>query len=597
VPPFRNSMKKIIIDTECYKNFFLLAIMDLETEKVRSFRLTPDEPFDSSMVTKIMQNNLTISFNGQSYDLPLITAAVQGTGNQHLKNLSDKIIQSKMPWQVLRDTQIRIPSKWNHIDLINIAPGQASLKIYGGRLNLHTLQDLPYEPDMVLSPEQMAKLEDYCVNDLKLTAALYQALLPQIKLRQEMSCKYNLDLRSKSDAQIAEKVLTNELQQVGVTVKKPGQFNPGDTFKYNPPKWLRFDDQELKRLLSDAKQTEFTIKQKGGVGLPVELGRKVKYNGAEYKVGIGGLHSCEKKQAVKPGADEVLFDADFASFYPSIILLEGYFPRHLTPKFLEIYRSIVNRRLEAKSQKDTVTANSLKIVINASFGKFGNKYSVLYSPELLISVTLTGQLALLMLIEQVTQAGAQVVSANTDGLVILSTKEKLPDVRQAMFDFELTSGFFLEENQYQALFSESVNNYLAIKSDGSAKGKGTFAKNSLSKNPQFPVCAEAVQKLLTSGIAIENTINCCEDIKKFISLRTVGGGAIWQDQKLGKVVRWYISTESSEPILYQKNGNKVPRTDRAVPLMTLPGSVPEDLDRDFYINESHKLLKRTGFNV
>ena len=75
---------------------------------------------------------------------------------------------------------------------------------------------------------------------------------------------------------------------------------------------------------------------------------------------------------------------------------------------MNIYQSIVKRRLEAKAKGDTVTADSLKITVNGSFGKFGSKYSFLYSPDLLINTTLTGQLTLLMLIEMITLAGGTV---------------------------------------------------------------------------------------------------------------------------------------------------------------------------------------------
>src|SRR3546814_14028970 len=50
-------------------------------------------------------------------------------------------------------------------------------------------------------------------------------------------------------------------------------------------------------------------------------------------------------------------------------------------------------------------ADSLKIVINGSFGKFGSKYSILYAPNFLTQTTLTGQLSILLLIEMLEMAG------------------------------------------------------------------------------------------------------------------------------------------------------------------------------------------------
>ena len=56
--------------------------------------------------------------------------------------------------------------------------------------------------------------------------------------------------------------------------------------------------------------------------------------------------------------------------------------------------------IEAKAQLAMYQAedSSKKIQINGSFGKLGSKYSLLYAPDLLLQTTITGQLALLMLI-------------------------------------------------------------------------------------------------------------------------------------------------------------------------------------------------------
>lgn len=341
-------MKTIVLDTECYSNFFLLAFQDVASGKVVTIRKTEDVEFDALRARRVLAQNRTVSFNGLSYDLPLICLALGGASNASLKSLSDKIIKSKQPWQVLRNADIEIPA-WDHVDIMNVAPGQSGLKLYGGRIHAEMLQDLPYDPATILTPDQMDLLEEYCINDLDLTRQLYLTLLPQIQLREKMGEQYGLDLRSKGDAQIAEAVLKHELESVGVHVTRP-TIKPGTTFKYSAPSWITFDDPELVQLLMDSTDTTFKVQPQGGVAIPANLGRKVSFSGAQYTVGIGGLHSNETGQAVKPGPDEVLFDADFASYYPSIILGESYYPRHLGGKFLDVYRDVFSERLRAKAR-------------------------------------------------------------------------------------------------------------------------------------------------------------------------------------------------------------------------------------------------------
>ena len=70
----------------------------------------------------------------------------------------------------------------------------------------------------------------------------------------------------------------------------------------------------------------------------------------------------------------------------------------------------------------------------------------------------------------------------------------------------------------------------------------------------------------------------------------VKGGAKWRGTKLGRVARFYWST-AGEPIVYVLNGNKVPRTDGARPLMCLDDRVPDDLDRARYVAEAKKLAR------
>lgn len=260
----------------------------------------------------------------------------------------------------------------------------------------------------------------------------------------------------------------------------------------------------------------------------------------------------------------------------------------------EIKVRISELKKELVSQK--AQADTKKLVLNSSFGKFGNKYSNLYAPRLLIQVTLTGQLALLMLIEMIEATGACVVSANTDGIVVYSaSKAVLERARGAVADFEFISGFEMEETQYRAIYSENVNNYLAVKTDGACKSKGTYAKTDIGKSPASPICSEAVRRFLVDGVDPRDTIGDCQDILQFCSVRRVTGGAVWRGTPLGKTVRWYVGNEiMSEPIRYAKNGNKVPKSDCAIPLMTAPDVFPDNVNLHYYLNEAEKMLSRLG---
>jgi hypothetical protein len=264
--------------------------------------------------------------------------------------------------------------------------------------------------------------------------------------------------------------------------------------------------------------------------------------------------------------------------------------------FLRVYQSIVDRRLKAKKEGDKVTADTLKICVNGSFGKLGSKWSALYAPDLLIQTTITGQLALLMLIERLELAGISVVSANTDGVVVYCPKAKADVMGNIAFEWMLDTSYELERNDYKLIASRDVNNYCAVTTIGKIKGKGIFAAGGLAKNPDCNIVFEAVAQYLANGTPINDTIMQCSDITKFITVRKVTGGAVWNGELLGKSVRFYYSckVDRNQCIHYAKNSNKVPKSDGAMPLMTLPNSFPNDVDYARYIDAAVQLLVEVG---
>jgi hypothetical protein len=584
-----------VIDTECYRDYWLLAAKNPATGGVKTFELYEGHPLNVRGLQALLAAYRVITFNGRNYDMPMIALALTGADCEVLKAASDRIILEDLkPWEFEAQFEVRIP-RCDHIDLIEVAPGRASLKLYGGRMHSRRLQDLPIAPDELVG-DRRADIKSYCVNDLDTTIDLADTLRPQIELREQMGVEYGMDLRSKSDAQIAEAVIRSQVAHRIGHVERP-IVKPGTTYRYKAPEWLRFADpitREAVRLVAD---TPFVVRPTGGVEMPAALAdHKVIIGQGVYRMGIGGLHSSETKQAVHADQDYVLADRDVASYYPAIILNNRLAPEHMGDAFLDVYRGIVEKRLAAKHAGNKVVADSLKIVINGSFGKLGSMWSTLYSPNLLIQVTLTGQLALLMLIERLESRGIRVLSANTDGIVIKCHKSKVEWMHSIVWDWERNTGFDTEETEYQSLYSRDVNNYIAIKPDGKVKTKGAYAYPGLAKNPQNLICTRAVIEHLTKGTPLSKTIRESTDIREFLTVRTVAGGGQWAGMYLGKAVRWYYSTgvPSSVLITYRKNGNKVSRSDGSMPLMVLPDRMPTDINYDWYVREAQQMLKDIG---
>jgi len=588
----------LVLDCEVYSNYFLLMFKDIETGKYAAFEMYEQKELNIKRVKELMSTATTISFNGNSYDLIIISAALAGAAPVKLKEISDAIIKSNLPaWKVAQSFRVRIPH-WDHVDVIEVAPGKASLKIYGGRLGAQKMQDLPIAPDDLISPAQRLELEVYCRNDLDTTEQLYRELEPAIKLRSEIGAQYGgIDLRSKSDAQIAEAVIKHELEELTGKSYRPRKVEIGHVCRYVDPKIVSFETPALQDIYARILKTGFPVGSNGAVQMPDWLKKtKIVIGTAEYQMGVGGLHSCEKSQSVVAGEGHVLMDLDVDSYYPSIILKLKLSPESMGDDFLRVYQSIVTRRLQAKKTGNKLEADTLKICVNGSFGKLGSMYSALYAPELLIQTTITGQLCLLMLIERLHKAGMRIVSANTDGIVVLTYKLSENTIDEITFDWMLETSFSLSRADYHSIHSRDVNSYIAVKLDGKTKRKGAFSEPTLAKNPEFTVVTDAAADYLSKGASIIETIRACRDIRKFVTVRRVDGGAQWRDNYLGKAVRFYYSTGVSvdENICYAKNRNKVPRSDGAMPLMTLPDTFPDDVDITRYVNMAQEALKDMG---
>lgn len=623
-----------VFDVETYVNFFYVAFKSLDNGKFVAFERSPDHDFNPTKLLWMLWRFCIVGFNSRNYDLPMIELAARGASCAKLKEASDFIIKSGPNYGTEKVTPFAFEKKYgvqigryNHIDLIEVAPLQGSLKLYAGRLHCERMQDLPFPEDHVLTQEDAEIVRPYCCNDLSNTELLFNELAPELKLRAEMSEEYGVDLRSKSDAQVAEAVINSELQKVlGYYPKKP-TLSADTVLVYDVPDFVCYQTTQLREMLEVVRNARFYLDGLGSPIMPPELEKlKVTIGGSTYKLGMGGLHSTEKKTAHYATDEIILADNDVESFYPRTILNQRLCPPHLGEAFLTVYEKIVNTRIHAKAEaakakkagdraaakKWKTIADSLKITINGSFGKLGNKYSTLYAPQLMLQVTITGQLVLLMLIEALEQIGIEVISGNTDGIISKYHKSRHDEVRALIAAWEEWTGYKTEETRYKAVFSRDVNSYVAIKEDGGdpearfideqlgAKTKGAYcergsALNSiLSKNPETLICSDAVVRFLVDGTPVEKTIKECRDFRRFVAVKNVRGGGEKNGRYLGKVVRWYYPKNEAGYIAYVSSGNKVGKTDGARPVMDLPTEFPDDINYDWYINEAVEMLYDCG---
>ena len=616
-------MKRAMYDLEVYPNLMLFGIR-LANGKIKQYSAFGSDDSlcekDVKKIRKLITKHQLVGFNSMNYDDPVLTYMLSGEPCDEIYHLSKAIVEEGLQrWDVYR--KIGLKNEVNSIDIMEVAPQRASLKLYGTRVFTKKTQDLPYDPHKKLSKKQAKEVADYNINDLQLTLDVYSELIPQLHIREDIGAEYGINVMSRSDAQVAEDVFKKVLG----LAKKPKIDRPSEV-RYKAPKYVKFKSKHLKKLKKKFEKSVYEINQATGKFVAQEwLKEKVVIAGIEYTVGIGGLHSNEKSMVVEGD----IKNADIASMYPSLIINSGKYPTQLGQEWLDLYEKFRDDRMLIKHTDKKLSA-MLKIFLNGSYGKLNSVYSILYAPHLMLDTTITGQLSLLMVIEALTDAGIRVISANTDGVEYVDNTTKGEKIIDELGE---KMNLVWEHASYKALYARDVNNYVAVY-DGYVKSKGAYGEPTLSKNSEYPIVFKAIREYLLSGIPFDVTLKDCTEIAQFCSSRSVTGGGLWSNEKfqntkeyddyirmgkkqnkalekrnmnfqkdlvlasdnaqyLGKVVRFYYGANGS-PIYYKKSGNQVPKSEGSVPMMELSKKIPKNLDYNKYLELCQKHLKELG---
>jgi hypothetical protein len=340
-------------------------------------------------------------------------------------------------------------------------------------------------------------------------------------MREKLSVLYGADLTSASDSKMANLILEHfYTTEIGVDIKdikylrtKRENFMLEECIAPN----IKFQSNFMKRLHREIsntlvrKETDF------------KYSKSIEFGGVHYDMGVGGLHSADFASKFISDESYEIVDADVASFYPSMMIVNKIAPEHLDKEgFIRILKTITEERLKAK-KVDKVKADGLKITINSIFGKLGSETFWLQDAKAMLSVTVSGQLYLLMLIEAFVLNGIQVISANTDGVVCripISLKEKYLEICSW---WQKETNFQLEYTKYDLYARQDVNNYITKKYDGEIKAKGRFlSKIDLKKGYKYPVVPLAMYEYLLNDIPVEETIRNHKNILDFCMTQKAG---------------------------------------------------------------------------
>ena len=451
-------------------------------------------------------------------------------------------------------------------------------------LNLEQLNILVSKWNRYMIDEWIEPTLHYNDNDTFIVCEMIRLFINEIRLRYSIANNFKIDCLSSSRSNIADKLfISTYSKRSGLT---PEQWRGKKTertamsFKRVIFDWINFKTKPLQELLEEMKK--ITVYSVGKKALK-EIASKypdLKYlktnndngwfevtlNKLTYTIATGGLHTQDiprelrsnieliddsstgeekYKRIAELAKDGTIWDNitddsyiythwDISSFYPSIIVQYNIFPKHLNKKvFVGCVKYFRDTRILAKHSKEKlidgvppkILAEALKIVINSIYGKFSFEKGDLYDRLCTLKVTINGQLMILLLCEELELNNIEVISANTDGIVI-----KLHKYNKAKFDeiankwMKLT-GLEADSEEYLMYINRDINNYYVEELNGKSDSKGDLNEfmyiKALDKGYDMPIVARAVINYF-KGIPILETLYNSKNILDFCKTQNVG---------------------------------------------------------------------------
>lgn len=505
-------------DEESYPNIFTACFIHAATDMCLLFEISDRKNEQAQLIEFVFNLGRSkargVGFNNLSYDYPLLHFIVTNPGCtlEQIYTKSQSQIKPEGQWPEIIWDRDQI---FEQIDLFKIwhfdnKARRTGLKALEVAMQSRNVKDLPFPVGMVLNDEQKDILIGYNKHDVRETLKFYVRSLDKIKFREELTQQYERNFMNHPDTKIGKDIFINALEKAGVNCS-------GVTIRDNVslseciPNYIKLElpeFQEIRNKMESAKlsraQADELLKTKG-----VFKGMTAMVDGVEYTFGMGGIHSGIPNCIYVAGQGFVMSARDVTSLYPNLSIKNRYYPEHLGPTFCDVYEDLFNRRRDAKRSGDKTVDATLKLALNGTFGNMGSRFSPFCDHKCLLSITITGQLSMAMLVEQLRKVPQMtIVQTNTDGLILHHPAEYLEHVDKVCQWWMDVTRLNLECEEIAAVYQRDVNSYIQVGTDGKIKRKGAYEHQyQYHQDPSAMIVAKAAEAALVHG----------QDIRTFIT--------------------------------------------------------------------------------
>ena len=580
-------MKVLIYDIETMQELFLVGVYDPPTDMYFEFEVSKNNNNLDSLIRfmDVHKEHYWVGYNNLRFDSQVIEYVIRT--HEYWHELSGLEICAKIAQKaadVIHDANFDVFPEYrehelslkqldvfkvNHFDNKN---RMVSLKRLEFEMDLENIEEMPIHHTKVdMSKKDIEITMNYCRNDVMATYEFYKITTGdtehplykgnnQVQLRLDIQEEFGINCLNYSDSKIGDEMIKkyycSEKKIDYTQLPKKGYFRKEIAVKNCIADYVVFQTPQLKEFLKKIKK----IKLKALDDFKESL---VFYDNT-YSFMKGGLHTENKPKIFEADDEYEIIDWDVTSYYPAIIINNEKYPHHLGKEFLRGYKQMFEKRLELKpfAKKDKKIKGivaALKLAVNSVYGKSSDMQSWIYDKQLTMFTCITGELSLLMLIEAYETNGIHVISANTDGVTIKIKKTDLGKMKEINTAWEEITKYELEDTHYKKIIFSTVNDYLAIKTDGEIKKKGDFLTDfELHKNKSARIVPMALEQYYIHDIPVDTTIVNHNNIFDFCLRQKASkdfhyeGTTKTSKTVYNKLIRYYVSS-TGEKLMKVKN--------------------------------------------
>lgn len=566
----------LFYDFEVFKYDWLVVVMDTAEKKTHVIINSPEQ---LEALYKANIKNIWTGFNSRHYDQYILKGILCGFDP---KKINDYIIEKGNPgWKF--STLFRQFPLWNYDVMLGTDVGLKSFEGFMGNDIKET--SVPFNLDRKLTPEEIEETVKYCKHDVEQTMQVFLRRTEEFNTMMYFIKHFGLsmDCISKTKAQLAAEILGGN--------RKGADFN--DEFQFPILDCLRLNKyKHIAEWYANPENHDYEKKQEKQI-----------VAGVEHTFAWGGGHGARAKYS----ADGVFLIIDVTAYYPS--LQKKYHFGYRVMNHPENFEFIHDSNIAYKRKGDKKARQPFKIMDNAISGQMKQKSSALYDPMSNNSICINGQLLLLDLVEHI-EPYCELIQNNTDGIIVkLKDYEHDFDILDdVVYEWEQRTGMKMDFDTFiGTIYQKDVNNYLLIdRQTGAVKAKGGYVMKLNDLSYDLPIINKAIVDYMISGIPVSRTINDCQDLREFQLVSRISSKythILYGDVPIKeRCIRIFASQNSSDPGVKKvhavnKNAAKIQNSPEHCFIFNddVKGvSVPDRLDRQWYINLANKRLEDFG---